>query len=30
MTTLEPDHFGHDTRMVIKTEVAITAPESMP
>ena len=28
MTTLGPDHFGHNIRMVIKTEAAITAPES--
>ena len=28
MTTLEPDHFGHNIRMVIKTKAAITAPES--
>ena len=30
MTTLGPDHFGHNIRMVIKTEAAITAPESTP
>ena len=30
MTTLGPDHFGHNIRMVIKTEAAITAPESKP
>ena len=30
MTTFGPDHFGHNTRTVIKTEVAITAPESTP
>ena len=28
ITILGPDHFGHFIRMVIKTEVAITAPES--
>ena len=30
MTTLGPDYFGHNIQMVIKTEAAITAPESMP
>jgi len=30
MTTLGPDHFGHNIRMIIKTEAAITAPESTP
>ena len=25
MTTLGPDHFGHNIQMVIKTEAAITA-----
>ena len=30
MTTLGPDHFGHNIRMVIKTEASITAPESTP
>ena len=30
MTTLGPDHFGHNIRMIIKTEVAITASESTP
>ena len=25
MTTLGPDHFGHNIRMVIKTEAATTA-----
>ena len=30
MTTLGPDHFGHNIRMVIKTEAAITAPKSTP
>ena len=28
MITLEPDHFGHNIRIVIQTEAAITAPES--
>ena len=30
MTTLGPDHFGHNIQMVIKTKAAITAPESTP
>ena len=28
MTTLGPDHFGHNIQMVIITEAAITAPEN--